>query len=195
VAQRYQTKARTQYGFGLFGLFTYATRLSVVLLMGSYDKVVAIHEKMKGKTLVIVLSVCLVAGSIWVGISIDYWRVLHFIIWRPQVTIRKVHFPGADKDLYLKAYHDGLNRTIKVISGSGSRFAGPDSEEDFMLSTQQDFFYETNGDTLKVYLPEIFTTPGNPPEGIVVQQYLLENPEYMNLYDKRRKGDLHLDIF
>jgi len=150
---------------------------------------------MKVKILIVVLSVCLVAGFIWVGLSIDPWRVLHFVIWRPQVTVKEVHFPGVDKDLYLKAYHDGIGRTVKVISESGSRFRDPDSDEDFVLSSQDDFFYEVSGDTLKIYLVEIFPNPKNPPEGIVVQQYLLENPAYMNLYDKRRKGDLHLEIF
>lgn len=127
--------------------------------------------------------------------KINYWYILNYIFWRPQVSVKEVYFPKADKKLYLKAYQRGLDRKVKIISTSGSKFVDPDEDEDFIQSTQLDIFYKIKDDTLEVYLLSPFQIPKNPPEGIVVRQYPLENPAYMSLYDKWRSDPSCMDMF
>ena len=104
-------------------------------------------------------------------------------LFEPVIKVDSIHFPTVDKYLFLKNKSRGLNYTIKVISTSSKKDPIPDISNDLIYKSDLDIFYKVNADTLKVYTRIRSEVPVNFPNEIVLEQKVLDNPTYMNLYD------------
>ena len=91
------------------------------------------------------------------------------------------------QSIYLKKINWGLlgNHQLTAISDNDDNDFD-DKESDYIDTGLTEMFYNTSGDTLILFLRHKFKEPDRWDSKIKVKQVILENPQFMNLYDEER---------
>lgn len=98
----------------------------------------------------------------------------------------QVHFEN--ENIYIKKINWGINGDAQKTAISTSRKNSFDKcNSDYTYDGLTELFYGTSGDTLLVYVREEFKQPKEWNSNILVKQIILENPEFMGLYDEENK--------
>lgn len=157
----------------------------------SYSK----PEGMGSRIVFPILLVTVVVAALVLMINIDLFEIAKRVYWRSRVEVKEVLLSDGERHVYLKSYPHGFDHEIKVVSTSKVAVWGPDASTDYILSSISQVFYRTDGDTLILFVNRPFAAPDNLPQGIIITQVVLENPEFMELYEIYRKNPGELDFF
>gem|GEM_PF-5085220 len=130
-----------------------------------------------------VLVACILVLSVAGVLLIYYYPVLlNFALSVPVRRSVRVDFPNSGSSLFLQSVSKGLNHTKRFISDDDDFDFDP--KYDYVFNVDNDIFVIASSDTLKVYVmapapqPEVFDSK------IVVQQIELDNPTFMELYQR-----------
>lgn len=97
----------------------------------------------------------------------------------------RVHFE--QEDIYIKKINWGITGDAqKTAISTSKRNIFDDQESDYTYNGLTELFYKTSGDTLLLYVRDEFKRPGRWDSDIIVKQIVLDNPQFMHLFDEER---------
>ena len=97
----------------------------------------------------------------------------------------RVHFEK--EDLYIKKINRGITGDAqKTAISTSKRNTFDDQESDYTYNGLTELFYKTAGDTLLLYVRDEFKRPARWDSDIIVKQIILDNPQFMHLFDEER---------